>query len=236
MTQTISVIVPTYQHAATLVRCLDSILTQTRRANEIIVVDDGSTDETQFVLKPYLDRIRVIVQSNQGAPTARNNGFQNANGSLVLFCDADVEMRPTMLEELEHALETHPEASYAYSGFQWGWKMFSSFPFDQERLKKMNFIHTSALIRREAFPLFDPALKRFQDWDLWLTMLERGATGVFVNKNLYLVMQEDRPERMSHWLPSLLIRFPWKIIGWMPKSVQKYNDAKKIIFEKHHLV
>jgi glycosyltransferase involved in cell wall biosynthesis len=236
MTQTISVIIPTYQHATTLVRCLDSIFSQSRKPNEIIVVDDGSTDDTQRVLEPYLERIRVIVQPNTGAPAARNNGSQQSNGSLVLFCDADVEMRPNMLYELEQALEAHSEASYAYSGFQWGWKVFTSFPFDAERLKKMNYIHTSALIRREAFPLFDPSLKRFQDWDLWLTMLERGATGIFVNKNLYLVMQEDRPERMSNWLPSLLIRFPWNMIGWMPERVRKYQEAKKIIVKKHHLV
>jgi hypothetical protein len=67
-------------------------------------------------------------------------------------------------------------------------------------------------------------------------MLERGATGIFVNKNLYLVMQEDRPERMSNWLPSLLIRFPWNMIGWMPERVRKYQEAKKIIVKKHHLV
>lgn len=236
MSQRISIIIPTYQHASTLPRCLDSIFAQSRKPDEIIVVDDGSTDDTQEVLKSYRDRVQVVIQANQGAPTARNHGFNQSVGDLVLFCDADVEMRPNMLADLEQALKTHPDASYAYSGFEWGWKAFTSFPFDADRLKQMNFIHTSALIRREAFPLFDTSLKRFQDWDLWLTMLERGSKGIFVNKNLFLVIQEDRPERMSNWLPSLIIRFPWKYIGWMPKRVRKYREAKKIILEKHHLV
>lgn len=236
MSQTISIIIPTYQHASTLVRCLDSVFAQSRKADEVIVVDDGSTDDTQEVLKPYLDRIRVMIQSNQGAPAARNNGFAQSSGSLVLFCDADVEMRPDMLLKLEQALEAHSDASYAYSGFEWGWKAFTSFPFDAARLKHMNFIHTSALIRREAFPLFDTSLKRFQDWDLWLTMLERGQKGIFVDKSLFLVIQEDRPERMSNWLPSLIIRFPWKWIGWKPMYVRKYFEAKQIIQKKHHLV
>ncbi|OGL61765.1 hypothetical protein A3C09_01935 [Candidatus Uhrbacteria bacterium RIFCSPHIGHO2_02_FULL_47_44] len=236
MNQTISLIIPTYQHASTLVRCLDSIFAQTRKPDEVIVVDDGSTDNTQEVLKSYRDRVQVVVQANQGAPRARNHGFEKSIGSLVMFCDADVEMRPEMLAELERALETHSDASYAYSGFEWGWKAFTSFPFDAVRLKQMNFIHTSTLIRREKFPMFDTSLKRFQDWDLWLTMLEHGSKGTFVDKNLFLVIQEDRPERMSNWLPSLIIRFPWKHIGWMPKRVRKYQEAKKIILEKHHIV
>ena len=243
MNERISIIIPTYQHASTLVRCLDSILKQSRKADEIIVVDDGSTDDTQEVLKRYQAQrgegtqpITGIIQTNQGAPAARNNGFQKSTGSLVLFCDADVEMRPEMLVELENALTSHPEASYAYSGFEWGWKTFTSFPFDADRLKQMNFIHTSTLIRREKFPMFDTSLKRFQDWDLWLTMLERGSKGIFVEKRLFLVIQEDRPERMSNWLPSLIIRFPWKYIGWMPKRVQKYHEAKNVILKKHHLV
>lgn len=237
MSDTISVIIPTYQHASTIAQCLDSVLSQTRSADEVIVVDDGSTDATSTVLLPYANQIRVITQANQGAPTSRNNGFAQSHGSLVIFCDADVIMKPTMLAELEVALQKNPDSAYAYSSFKWGWKLFKSFPFgDGSRLKKMNFIHTSALIRRTAFPGFDPVLKRFQDWDLWLTMLVRGKRGVFVDRVLFKVIEEDRPERMSTWLPSLIIRFPWRCFGWKPKRVKKYEDAKQIILKKHHLL
>lgn len=235
MNESISVIIPTYQHASTIAHCLDSILAQERKPDEIIVVNDGSTDETDEILKSYLNSIQIITQNNQGAPVARNNGFLKSTGSLVLFCDADVVMSSNMLLELETALKMHTEASYAYSGFKWGWKPFSSYPFNAEKLKHMNYIHTSALIRRGAFPLFDRNLKRFQDWDLWLTILENGGKGVFVQKELFQVIQEDRPERMSTWLPSMLIRFPWKYTGWMPKRVKKYHDAKEVIMKKHHL-
>lgn len=236
MKQTISVIVPTYQHASTLAQCLDSVFAQLRLADEIIVVDDGSTDNTKKILETFQDRIQVITQSNQGAPAARNNGFKQSKGTLVIFCDADVNMQQNMLSELEQALEEHPEAAFAYSGFKWGWKSFTSFPFDGNRLKRMNYIHTSALIRKEAFPNFDESLKRFQDWDLWLTILDRGGKGVLVQQELFRVVEEDRPERMSTWLPSLMIQFPWKFIGWMPKRVKKYHEAKQIILKKHHLV
>ena len=243
MNHSISVIIPTFQHARTLQACLDSVLSQTRKPEEIIVVDDGSTDDTQQVLREYkalwglgTPPITIIAQANQGAPTARTSGFASSTGAFVIFCDADVVMQPKMLETLAATLETHPEASFAYSSFKWGWKIFPSFAFDEARLKQMNYIHTSALIRREAFPLFDPALKRFQDWDLWLTMLEQNHRGIFVNQILYSVIQEERPERMSNWLPSLVIRFPWNLIGWKPERVRKYEEAKAIIFKKHHLV
>ncbi|MEK7452169.1 MAG: glycosyltransferase family A protein [Patescibacteria group bacterium] len=237
MNQTISIIIPTYQHANTLVSCLDAIFAQTRKSDEVIVVDDGSQDNTQEVLKPYLDRIRVIVQTNQGAPTARNNGFCLSTGSFVLFCDADVFMQPNMLQDLELALIEHPEAAYAYSSFTWGWKLFSSFPFgDGTRLKQMNFIHTSALIRREAFSGFDPTIRRFQDWDLWLTMFEQGQKGQFVDRVLFHVMEVNRLERMSTWIPSFIIRLPWRFLGWKPKRVEKYDQAKQIILKKHGLL
>ncbi len=236
MSERISIIIPTYQHALTLHRCLDSIFLQSRRPDEVIVVDDGSTDNTQDVLKPYRDRVQVVVQKNHGAPAARNHGFKKSVGDLVLFCDADVEMQPNMLLDLEQALQTHPEAAYAYSGFLWGWKSFSSYPFDAEKLRRMNYIHTSALIRREAFPLFDESLKRFQDWDLWLTLLEHGNTGIFVDTQLYRIMLAHRLIGMSSWFPSFLIQFPWHKIGWIPDHVKKYEEAKKIICRKHNLV
>ena len=236
MNDSVSVIIPTYQHASTLKVCLDSVFAQTLQPKEIIVVDDGSTDETQVVLDSYRDRIVILKQANQGAPVARNNGFLASTGTFVIFCDADVVMEPTMLETLVDALQKNSTSSFAYSSFKWGWKLFSSFAFDESLLKRMNYIHTSALIRRDAFPMFDPTMKRFQDWDLWLTMMEQGKHGVFVDKVLFQVVQEDRPERMSNWLPSLVIKFPWRYVGWEPKLVKKYREAKEVIFKKHHLV
>jgi len=235
MAETISIIIPTFQHAKTLPACLDSIFAQTRLPDEVIVVDDGSTDQTYEVLKPYLSKIVLIKQTNQGAPVARNNGFEQSCGSLVLFCDADIVMKPQMLQTLETTLRSHPEASYAYSGFMWGWKVCSSYPFDPVRLKKENFIHTSALIKRTAFPGFDPSLKRFQDWDLWLTMLKKGNTGQFVPNILYQVTKDASEKRISFWLPSPLIRFPWQVIRWKPRAIQKYDEAKQCIINKHHL-
>ncbi|MFH1089572.1 MAG: glycosyltransferase family A protein [Candidatus Uhrbacteria bacterium] len=235
--KTISVIIPTYQHAKTISQCLDSVLKQTRKPDEIIVVNDGSTDNTLEILKPYADRITLVNKKNDdGNPNpTRNLGFEKSNGDLVIFCDADVIMQPEMLEKLYKILEEHPEASYAYSGFKFGWKAFSSFPFDVGRIKRLNFVHTSALIRREHFPGFDPGIKRFQDWDLWLTMMQEGHIGIFVDEELFHVLDARGRINISKWRPKIFYRIPWKYLGWKPASVRKYDEAKEIIFKKHGL-
>lgn len=230
----ISVIVTTYQHENRIGRTLEAILHQTRRADEIVVIDDGSTDQTREILRPYLDRILYVFQPNTGGPTARNNGFQRSTGDLVLFCDADVVMKPIMLERLESTLALHPEASYAYCRFRWGWKRFRCRVFDASALRQRNFIHTSAaLIRREHFPGFDVSLKKFQDWDVWLTMLERRHVGVFINEELYVVEQDHARRNISSWLPSFLYAVPWNVLPWKPKRIRRYDEAKAIIQAKH---
>jgi len=235
--KTISVIIPTYQHASTIAACLDSVLHQTHKADEIIVINDGSTDNTLEILKPYADKIILINKENDdGNPNpTRNLGFEKSTGDLVIFCDADVIMRPDMLQKFFQVLENHPEVSYVYGGFKFGWKAFSSFPFDVGRMKQMNFVHTSALIRREDFPGFDPKIKRFQDWDLWLTMLKDGHIGFFVNEELFQVIEAGGRKAISKWRPKIFYRIPWKKMGWMPASVRKYEEAREIIVRKHGL-
>lgn len=231
----ISVIIPTYQHAASLPAVLDGIFAQTLAPGEVIVVNDGSTDDTLSVLKPYLGRITLINQSNQGPQAARNAGFDASKGDLVIFCDADVRMRPDMLEKLAAALATHPEASYAYSAFRFGWKRFGGIPFDADKLRQRNFIHTTSLVRRADFPGFDETVKRLQDWDVWLTMLEAGKTGVLVPDYLFVVDIHGASRIGSSWLPSFVYRIPWNRLGWMPRAVRAYHEAREAIVRKHHL-
>lgn len=231
----ISVVVPTYQHARSLPRCLDSILAQEDADFEVIVVDDGSTDNTQEVLLPYADRVTVIRQDNQGSNPARNRGLAEAKSEFVIFSDADVIMRPDMLKLMLQTLESHPEASIAYSGFHFGWKHFRGVPWNAKRLRRVNFIHTTSLVRRADFPGFDPTIRRFQDWDVWLTMLEQGKRGVLVPDTLFLCMIDGESRTGSSWLPSIAYLIPWRLFGWKPKRVQKYEDAKKIIIKKHGL-
>lgn len=232
----VSVVVPTYQHAATLSRCLDSILSQTYQNIELIVVNDGSTDATPQVLEAYQEVTKIIHQDNQGANPARNRGLQAATGEFVIFCDADVRMKPEMIECLLETLEKHPEASYAYSAFRFGWKRFGGVPFSPERLRERNFIHTTCLVRRSDFPGFDERIKRLQDWDVWLTMLEQGKQGTLVPAELFTVAVSGNSRIGSSWLPSFMYRIPWQRLPWRPQVINRYEAARSIIEQKHGLI
>jgi glycosyltransferase involved in cell wall biosynthesis len=250
----ISLIIPIYNQANKLSRCLDSILAQTiltspqdltpslsfaRRGGsasqgeevlEVIIVNDGSTDNVESVIKKHEDRFAnflFINQENKGSNPARNRGFKESKGEYIIFCDADIEMEPEMLETMLNVLGDNKDASYAYSSFKYGWKSFKLWPWTAEKLKTMPYIHTTSLIRREAFPGFDENIKRLQDWDLWLTMLERGYAGIWINKILFKVQGGGT---ISSWLPS----FAYKLFPFL-KGVKKYKTAEEIIKEKHNL-
>ncbi|MEK7105618.1 MAG: glycosyltransferase family A protein [Patescibacteria group bacterium] len=235
MTPLISVIIPSYQHANTVKACLESVLNQSYQPLEIIIVNDGSTDGTEEILRPYFDRIVYHYQQNSGGNAARNAGFKLSQGEFIIFCDADAVLERDMLGKMVKQLEAHPDTSYCYSGFRFGWKSFPSYPFSAERLKKMNFIHTTTLIRRADFPGFDETLRRFQDWDVWLTMLEHGKQGVFINEELFHIEDDRERKGISEWRPSFVYRIPWKKVGWAPTAIKKYEAAKAIIMSKHHL-
>jgi|GEM_PF-326139 len=229
----IDIVIPAFQSARTIGRTLDSIFSQTLRPHRVIVVDDGSTDDLEKALAPWRSELLYIQQPNAGAAAARNRGAHEATAEYIIFVDADTTFRPFALASMLLTLRLHPEAAYAYPSFRFGPKGFHLFDFDDQRLRQMNFIHTSALIRRERFPGFDQNLKRFQDWDLWLTMLSRGDRGIWVPAELFRV--DQRGGTMSAWLPSFVYRLPWLGRGVGLPNVDAYREAEKVIRTKHRL-
>ena len=85
----ISVLIPTYNYSQFLLDAVKSVLAQDVPDVEIIVVDDGSTDNTSDIIKPYTDRVQYIYQENAGLSAARNTGIRNSTGEFILFLDAD---------------------------------------------------------------------------------------------------------------------------------------------------
>src|SRR5207245_783782 len=110
----VSLVIATFNHARFLGAALDSALAQTLRRVEVIVVDDGSTDDTPAVLDRYADRVRVIRQPNRGLPAARNTGLAAARGTYVSFLDADDVAMPTKLAEQVAVLEAAPTVGWTY--------------------------------------------------------------------------------------------------------------------------
>lgn len=231
----VSIIIPAYNHASALPKCLAHVFAQTYTEYEVIVVDDGSTDAIIEAIKPFSEKIRLVRQENAGSNPARNRGWKEAKGEFLLFCDADVVMRPDMVEKMVAALRANPEAGYAYSAFRFGWKLFPGAVWSADLLRRVNIAHTTSLVRAADFPGFDESIKRFQDWDVWLTMLSKGKGGVMVPEELFVAEIHGVSRIGSSWLPKIAYSIPWEKIGWMPRRVKKYRAAREIIAKKHNL-
>ena len=113
----ISVIIPTYNSAVFLPEAVESVLSQTFLPQEVIVVDDGSTDNTEDVLEPFRRRIHYIRQENQGPAVARNRGIAEAKGDLIAFLDADDVWVPEKTEIQVKVLRENPRIGLVHSYF-----------------------------------------------------------------------------------------------------------------------
>ena len=177
--------------------------------------------------------ITWIRQENKGAPAARNAGLDKAAGEYIIFWDADVIAEPEMLEKMVNKLEQEKDMSFVYCNSRFGWKKFRIHSFDETKLKEMNYIHSTTLIRKKDAIRWDESLKRFQDWDLWLTMVEQGKSGVWIDEYLYQVVPHKGG--ISSWLPSFAYKKPWRYLLFFYKKVKAYEKAKEVIKKKHNL-
>lgn len=226
----VSIIIPVYNHSDQLNKCLQSISQQSFQDYEVVVVDDGSTQSVGVQNFPALkNKIAFYQQAHAGAPKARNFGFSQSHGAYLFFCDADVTfLDKNALQIMVQALEKNPEADFCYSGFKLGWKKFWCVPFAAEKLKKNNYISSMALLRRAAFPGWDESLKKFQDWDLWLTITERGGQGLALPQVLW---RATTGGSMSRWRPKIFYK-----LFKNNQLVKEFDRAKEIVQKKHNII
>ena len=151
------------------------------------MIPHRETETAKTTLKSLPKGIKTVVigDKGKGANWARNQGFKQVDTEFVLFSDNDLRWRDNAISELLIALEETPEASYSYGAYEMGGQIYCNQGFDADMLKKWNYICTMSLIRTKDFLGFDESVKRFQDWDLWLTMLEQGKIGVHCGEILF---------------------------------------------------
>ena len=115
----VSVIIPTYNRGGLLEEAVDSVLTQTFRDFELVVVDDGSTDDTRERLERFGQRVTCVSQPNRGVSAARNTGVARSSGDLIALLDSDDLWRPAKLARQVAFFENHPEAQICQTEEIW---------------------------------------------------------------------------------------------------------------------
>lgn len=198
---TLSVVIPVYNQAKTLGESIESVLNQTRKADEIIVVNDGSTDGSLELAKKY--PVKVVNQVNKGLASARNTGIMNSTSDYVLFLDSDDYLLPNCLERIEQvATETNADI-VAPSFREFGVRDREVILAEKPTLKDFalnNMIGYFSAIKRSA--LLDVGgyspkmIYGFEDWHIWFDLLTRGKKLVTIPE--ILVMYRANRQSMIH--------------------------------------
>ena len=179
-TPLVSVIIPTYNGARFLSDAIDSALNQTYSRVEVIVVDDGCTDETPQITARYADRITCVRQENAGTAAARNTGIQHSSGELIALLDHDDRWLPHKLERQVCCFAADADVGMVHTGgrvfdFKTGviTSEFVARPLmdAHDLLAWCQVACASTMFRRASIAqigMFDPDLRGTDDWDMWI--------------------------------------------------------------------
>ena len=245
----VSVVVPAFNVAPYVAETLASVLAQTFTDFEAIVINDGSTDDTERAIEPFRSRIVYVEQANRGLGGARNAGVAVARGKYVALLDADDVWMPGYLTTLVGMLEKDPQLDVAFPNavlfgdpysegrlFQDDYPALP--PITMRRLLRREcFVFVSAVFRRKLIDevgLFDETLERAEDLDLWLRAAERGAR--FGSTAEPLVRYRQRKDSLSHDEVSMLhslIEIYEKTRARLPAAAPEQPDIEAMLSELH---
>lgn len=244
----ISVIIPTYNRAWTLRAAMDSVLAQEYPSFELLVIDDGSTDETPELLREYGSRIRIFRQPNRGVSAARNRGIAAARGSLIAFLDSDDRWLPGKLAAQAAFFAANPDALICQTEELWVRNGVRVNPRRRHQ-KRSGIIFepslalclvspSAVMVRRrlfDEFGLFDESLPACEDYDLWLRVSRKYP--VHLIETPLIVKHgghEDQLSRMAG-LDRYRVRAIQKLLGAGNLSPAQETAARRVLAEKCHI-
>ena len=211
----VSVIIPTFNRAAMVVEALDSVLNQSYQSLEVIVVDDGSTDDTSARLADYEGRIQVVRQSsNSGVSAARNCGIQQSRGDYVALLDSDDLWKPEKIQRQMDFFLKHSQAMICQTEEIWIRRGKRVNPRQKHR-KYSGYIFphclplcivspSAVMIKRELLSqvgLFDEQLPACEDYDLWLRIAMRHS--IFLLEEPLIIKRGGHEDQLSRTVPFL---------------------------------
>jgi len=231
----VSAIITAYNCAKYVCEAIESVLYQTRQLDEIIVVDDGSMDQTSELIRSYIEKgVRYIYQENQGIGAARNRGILESKGEMIAFLDCDDIWLPRKTEEQVKFLQQNPDIGMVSSPYWWWdlskdqWCLKYPRNVHPDRMKKeiliQNFVGnpSSTIILRKMIDLiglFDPGLRWGVEWEYWIRLLQSGKIG-FVSDPL--IIYRWHVENVSH-------ASQWERLAFLQNlssnNVQKYSNS-----------
>jgi glycosyltransferase involved in cell wall biosynthesis len=185
----VSAIITAYNSETYIEEAISSVLDQTCTVDDILVVDDGSTDRTREIVESFAPRgVRYAYQENQGPGAARNYGLRETSGDIVAFLDADDVWLENKTEIQLKYLSDHPEVALV-AGFAWWWNVIEDrcstvgeVPRSMEALRRDMMVYNKlgnpsrVMFRRsvlENVGFFNPTIRWGQDWDLWIRIVMR---------------------------------------------------------------
>jgi glycosyltransferase involved in cell wall biosynthesis len=210
----VSFIIPNYNHARYVRFAIDSALAQTHPQVEVIVIDDGSTDDSRSILAEYGARIRTIFQTNAGLSAARNAGIRVATGEYIALLDADDMVEAAYAERLVTAVMAQPGAAGAYCGFRCvdqnnhplarkETRVVDPGAFYRTLLNGNHWVPACFLVRRDCYLAqgeFDRAVQGGEDWDMWLRFSRHyclaGISDVLVAYRVVTGSMSSNPRQM----------------------------------------
>src|SRR3989344_2882818 len=232
----VSVVIPTFNDKHYICQAIDSVLAQTYKNIEILVIDDGSSDGTEDMLKKYKNKIKYIYQENKGLSGARNAGLKMAQGKYISLLDADDIYHKERIKNQIKFLENDHDYALSYSDvrhFRDGENKLMRLKYQYysgnifEKLLKKNFIApSSVLFKKEMINkigYFDEDLKKSADWDHWLRMANAGYKFKYLSEALTYIRI-----RQSGNLGSRAFKLQHKID--LIRSLSKFSDTEKYIF------
>ena len=246
----ISVIIPTWNRSSYLVRALESVFAQSVLPHEVIVVDDGSTDDTREIIKQNFSNARYLYQENRGVSSARNTGIQAAQGDWIALLDSDDCWLPNKLEHQQQLLRNNPDARICHSDEIWIRNGKRVNPM-KKHAKQGGYIFkhclplcsispSSIIIRRDLFDeigLFDESLPACEDYDLWLRMC--AAYPVLYADEALLIKHGGHADQLSrrYWgMDRFRVRALEKIVASGTLNAENHAAAKAMLLEKISIV
>jgi glycosyltransferase involved in cell wall biosynthesis len=210
----ISVVIPTYNRVTFLKDAIDSVLAQTFLDFELIVVDDGSTDDTPKLLSSYNNKARVITQTNQGPSAARNRGIEAAKSEWIAFLDSDDVWKPDKLKKQVQFITDNPDIKICQTEEVWirngkrvnprkKHEMHSGWIYEK-CLPLCIVSPSSVIIHQDVFEkagLFDETMLACEDYDLWLRVTPHYP--VFLVREQLIVKQGGHDDQQSRTIESL---------------------------------